>query len=81
MRKAIYLPFPNATPSTYTLDKNSCLYFKDRSCRKCQEAYPVGAVDFEQKPQEEKLGVGCIVVAAGYDIYEPYDLAQYGYGK
>jgi heterodisulfide reductase subunit A len=80
-RKAIYLPFPNATPSTYTIDKSTCLYFKDGSCRKCQEACPVDAVDFEQKPQEEKLEVGCIVVATGYDIYEPYDLAQYGYGK
>jgi heterodisulfide reductase subunit A2 len=80
-RKAIYLPFPNATPNTYTIDRETCLYFKDGSCRKCQEVCPVGAVDFEQKPSEEKLEVGCIVVATGYDIYEPNDLPNYGYGK
>ena len=80
-RKAIYLPFSNATPSIYTVDKDTCLYFKDGSCRKCQEICPVGAVDFEQKPQEEKVEVGCLVVATGYDVYEPYDLESYGYGK
>jgi heterodisulfide reductase subunit A len=80
-RKAIYTPFPNATPTIYTIDKNSCLFFKDGSCKKCQEACPVDAVDFEQKPVEEAFTVGCIVVATGYDIYEPLDMPQYGYGK
>jgi len=80
-RKAIYTPFPNATPNIYTIDKDSCLFFKDGSCKKCQEACPVDAVDFEQKPVEEAFTVGCIVVATGYDIYEPFDLPNYGYGK
>ncbi|MBS7632107.1 hydrogenase iron-sulfur subunit [Candidatus Bathyarchaeota archaeon] len=80
-RKAIYIPFPNATPNTYTIDKEACLYFKDGSCKKCQETCPVGAVNFEQKPVEEKLEIGCMIVATGYDIYEPYDLPNYGFGK
>ncbi|MCJ7423223.1 hydrogenase iron-sulfur subunit [Candidatus Bathyarchaeota archaeon] len=80
-RKAIYLPFPDATPSTYTIDKEACLYFKDRSCRKCQETCPVEAVNFNQEPEEQRLEAGCIVVATGYSIYEPYDLQNYGFGK
>lgn len=80
-RKAIYLPFSDASPNTYTIDKETCLFFKDGSCRKCQETCPVGAVDFEQKTTEEKLEVGCIVVATGYDVYEPLDLPNCGYGK
>lgn len=80
-RKAIYIPFPNATPNTYTIDKETCLHFKDGSCKKCQEICPEGAVDFEQKPIEEKLEVGCMVVSTGYDIYEPNDLVNYGFGK
>ena len=80
-RKAIYLPFPYATPNTYTIDKDTCLYFKDGSCKKCQEICPVEAVDFKQEPSEEKLEVGCMVVATGYDIYEPYDLPNYAFGK
>jgi len=81
MRKAIYTPFPNATPSTYTIDKDNCLHFKDGSCQKCQEICPVQAVDFEQKEEEIKFEVGSIVTATGFDIYEPYDLENYGFGK
>ncbi len=81
MRKAIYIPFQNATPSTYTIDKENCLYFKDGSCRKCQEVCPVQAVNFEQKPEETTFEVGSIVNATGFDIYEPYDLENYGFGK
>jgi len=80
-RKAIYIPFPNATPVAYTIDKENCLYFKNESCRACQEVCPVNAVDFEQKPVEEKFEVGCIVIATGFDVYEPFDLENYGFGK
>jgi heterodisulfide reductase subunit A len=81
MRRAIYTPFPNATPNTYMIDKDTCLYFKDGSCKKCQQICPVDAVDFEQTPEQQTLEVGCMVVATGYDIYEPYDLQNYGFGK
>jgi heterodisulfide reductase subunit A len=80
-RKAIYVPFLNATPNTYTIDKESCLHFKDGSCDKCKQVCPSDAVDFEQKPIEERFEAGCLVVATGYDIYEPYDLPNYGFGK
>jgi heterodisulfide reductase subunit A len=81
MRKAIYLPFPNATPSTYTIDKESCLHFKDGSCSLCEEICPTKAVNFEQKPEEVQFEVGSVVNASGFDIYEPYDLENYGFGK
>jgi heterodisulfide reductase subunit A len=81
MRKAIYTPFKDATPATYVIDKENCLHFKDGSCNECQKICPVGAVDFEQKPEEVSIQVGTIVIATGFDIYEPYDLENYGFGK
>lgn len=81
MRKAIYTPFKNATPVAYVIDKENCLHFKDGSCKACQEICPASAVDFEQKPEEVKFEVGSIVIASGFDVYEPYDLANYGFGK
>ncbi len=81
MRKAIYTPFPNATPSTYVIDKENCLHFKDGSCSACEEVCPAKAVDFDQKPEETSFEVGAITVATGFDIYEPYDLENYGFGK
>jgi heterodisulfide reductase subunit A len=81
MRKAIYTPFPDATPNTYVIDKDTCLFFKDGSCKKCKDICPTDAVNFEQTPETQQLEVGCIVVATGYDIYEPCDLQNYGFGK
>jgi heterodisulfide reductase subunit A len=81
MRKAIYIPFSNATPGTYTIDKENCLHFKNGNCRACQEVCPVNAVDFEQKQTEEKFEVGSIVIATGFDVYEPLDLENYGFGR
>jgi heterodisulfide reductase subunit A len=80
-RKAIYTPFQDATPNAYVIDRDSCLHFKDGSCSKCKEVCPVNAVNYDQQLKQQTLDVGCIVVATGYDIYEPYDLADYGFGK
>jgi heterodisulfide reductase subunit A len=81
MRKAIYTPFKNATPSVYVIDKENCLHFKDGSCSRCKEVCPVGAVDYDQKPEEVKFEVGAIISATGFEIYEPKDLENYGFGK
>jgi heterodisulfide reductase subunit A len=77
VRKAISIPFDQAVPLVYTIDKNHCI-----ECYKCVDACGARqAIDFEQKPEEVELDVGAIVVATGYDIYLPYDNALYGYGK
>ena len=81
MRKAIYMPFDQAVPLVHTIDKENCLYFKDGSCTECKDACEAGAVDFEQKPEEITFKVGSIIIATGFDIYEPYDLKEYGYGQ
>ncbi|MBE0519956.1 hydrogenase iron-sulfur subunit [Candidatus Bathyarchaeota archaeon] len=81
MRKAIYVPFEQAVPLVHTIDKENCLYFKDGSCTECKDACEVDAIDFEQEPEEITFEVGTIIIATGFDIYEPFDLKQYGYGQ
>ncbi|MEM2103081.1 MAG: CoB--CoM heterodisulfide reductase iron-sulfur subunit A family protein, partial [Candidatus Bathyarchaeia archaeon] len=77
VRKAISIPFDQAVPLVYTINKDHCI-----ECYKCVDACGARqAIDFEQKPEEVELDVGAIVVATGYDIYLPYDNALYGYGK
>ena len=34
-RKAIYIPYPQAVPLVYTIDKDHCTYFKKGKCRIC----------------------------------------------
>jgi heterodisulfide reductase subunit A len=73
-RKAIYIPFAQAVPASYSIDIDHCI-----RCYKCVEACQPGAIDFAQKLQEIDLEVGTIVVATGADVCDPSYLASYGY--
>jgi len=77
VRKAISVPFDQAVPLIYTLNKDYCI-----ECYKCIDACGARhAINFDQKPEEFELKVGAIIVSTGYDIYFPYDNPLYGYGK
>jgi heterodisulfide reductase subunit A len=56
-RKAVYIPFPQSVPRTYVIDRESCLFFKDGSCRKCEEACPAKAINLAEKDEEFELKV------------------------
>jgi heterodisulfide reductase subunit A len=81
MRRAIYIPFPQAVPLKATVDKESCLLLSKGKCKKaCVEACKAGAIDFEQKEQVIEKEVGSIIISTGYDLFDPHLLPQYGYG-
>jgi len=76
MRKAIYMPFPQAIPRATTIDRDSCI-----ECGLCERVCPAGAVNREQQPEESVLDVGAIVVATGFDMFDPSVIPQYGYKR
>jgi heterodisulfide reductase subunit A len=77
VRKAISIPFDQAVPLVYTINKDYCI-----ECYKCIDACGARqAINFEMEPEEIELEVGAIIVATGFDIYLPYDNSIYGYGK
>ena len=75
-RKAIDIPFPQAVPLIYALDKKYCI-----QCGLCKAVCGALAVDYEQEEEEFKLDVGAIVVSTGYELYNPGALEEYGYGR
>jgi len=76
-RKAIYVPFGQAVPLVYTIDRDHCI-----ECYKCVDACGErAAIDFEMKPEEMELNVGTIIVATGYEIYVPSEKNLFGYGE
>ncbi|MHA1821128.1 MAG: FAD-dependent oxidoreductase [Promethearchaeota archaeon] len=77
-RKAIYVPFPQAVPNIYTIDMNHCI--KCGICASPNVCEP-GAIDYDQKDKFIDIKVGTIIVATGYDPYNPSQLKEYGYGK
>jgi heterodisulfide reductase subunit A len=80
-RKAIYIPFAQAVPRTPVIDRENCRYFQTGKCRVCEKLCPRGAVDFEQEDKVVQLDVGTIIVATGFDLFEPVRAPEYGYGR
>jgi len=80
-RRAIYMPFPQAIPATYTLDIKSCPGLLPIACGKCADVCEPGAIDFDMKPEIVEEEVGAIIVATGFDLYDKKLMAEYGYGK
>ncbi len=73
-RKAIYLPYPNSVPPVYAIDFKTCT-----RCGKCVEACPSHAVDLDEKAFEQTQKVGSIVLATGFQEFDPSVIKQYKY--
>ncbi|MDY6796255.1 MAG: FAD-dependent oxidoreductase [Actinomycetota bacterium] len=79
-RGAIFLPFPQAVPKLALLDEGSCLMITKGKCtKKCVDACPVGAIDFELEDREETLEVGAVILAPGLTPFDPGDLSSFRY--
>lgn len=76
MRNAIYKAYPQAIPATYVRDEKSCI-----NCNTCINICPVEAIDFSMEPETKSFKVGSIVVAAGYEEYDPSEIEPYHYGQ
>ncbi len=80
-RKAIYIPFPQAVPLKAVIDQEQCLFLSEGQCAKaCVEACKSGAIEFDQKEEEIEREAGSIIIATGYDPFDPRLLPQYAYG-
>jgi heterodisulfide reductase subunit A len=81
MRSAAYIPFPQAVPLKAVIDENTCLYLTKGKCgRKCEKACERGAIDFEMKEELVDLHVGAIIVATGFDPFDPRLKPEFAYG-
>lgn len=82
MRKAIYIPFPQAVPNKYLIDAESCRYVQGKKCGVCVKNCPVpGCINLDEKDKEVEINVGNIILATGFKTYDAAKLEQYGYGK
>lgn len=81
-RKPIYIPFPQATPQVVLFDPDTCIDFKKGKCKKtCIEACDRNAIDLKQKEKFEEVQVGTVIIATGFQTFDPVRSPQYGYGK
>ena len=76
-RKAIYIPHSQAVPLVYAIDLDACI-----RCYKCVDACgKLDAIDFGQLPKQTWLDVGSIIVATGFDNFDPSVIEEYGFGR
>jgi heterodisulfide reductase subunit A len=80
-RKAIYTPFPQAVPNIPVIDKEHCAYFLKGTCRVCEKICEAKAIDFEQEDKIIEVEVGSIILATGFNVFDPTPIYQYGYKR
>jgi heterodisulfide reductase subunit A len=87
---AIWVPSLQAVPRLPVIDTDVCIRFRqnDRTdgqipdaCGACQMMCEAGAVDFNQQDEIVEIDVGAIIVATGFQMWDPAQLSQYSYGK
>ncbi len=80
-RKAVYTPFPQAVPKYPVIDYPNCTFFQKGTCKACEKFCPTNAIDFNQQDEYITIQVGNIILATGYDLFDPRKVTQYGYGR
>ncbi len=87
---AIWVPSLQAVPRVPVIDTDACIRFRqnDRSngeiadaCGVCDMVCEAGAINFDQQDEVLELDVGTIIVATGFEMWDPHQLSQYSYGK
>jgi heterodisulfide reductase subunit A len=78
-RKAAYIPFPQAVPSSYIIDMEQCLGNNPVTCGKCLDVCEKQCIDLNMQDELVEIDVGVIIAATGMDIYDPTALDEYGY--
>ncbi len=81
VRKAIYVPYPQAVPLKYTIDAGNCIYFEKGKCRACEKFCPTGAIRFDQTEKELTLQAGSVIITTGFAPFDPSGLDNYPYAS
>jgi heterodisulfide reductase subunit A len=82
-RRAAYVPMNGqGVPMKAVIDDQACLFLTKGKCTQaCSKACPTQAIDFEQKEQVVELDVGAIIIATGFEMFDPRRLSAFSYGK
>lgn len=83
IRKAIYIPFPQAVPNAYLIDEEHCRYVltDGEKCGACVRKCPKDCIHLDEEDTTVDIEVGNIILATGYELLDIGKIDQYGYGK
>lgn len=78
--KCIVSPKLALSPAVPVIDYSLCRLASGKKCSACEKACPLNAINMQDKNSESKIDVDTVVVATGYEPYNPAENASYGYG-
>lgn len=76
-RKAVHKISNRAIPDSYVITHGA--YCKD--CYKCIEVCPSKAIDLDETARLFSIEVGAIILAFGFQVYDPEEIAELGYRR
>ncbi len=76
LRKGIFVDYPQAVPLVYVIDREKCI-----GCGLCESLCQAEAIEYDQTETVERVNVGAVILAAGFDEFAPEIKKEYGYGK
>ncbi len=75
-RKAAFIPFSIANPKAAAIDIENCTL-----CGACEKVCPSSCIDFTMEPEQVELHARTVVMATGFNLFDPLEIPRYGYGK
>jgi len=80
-RRAIYTPFPQAVPNKPVIDAEHCTMLLKGKCGICAKVCEKGSIDYQMQDEIIEREIGAVVVATGYDLWDPKPYEEYGVGR
>jgi heterodisulfide reductase subunit A len=75
-RKAAFIPFSIASPRVAAIDIENCTL-----CGACEKVCPTKCIDFIQETEEFHITARTIVIATGFNLFDPLKIPRFGYGR
>ena len=75
--KAIYLPFGQAYPSQYVIERSAC----PDGCTACKDACKYDAIELDMAPETVEVSAASVVTATGWSPYDATKIDNLGYGQ
>jgi len=76
LNKAASVKYPQAVPLVYAIDKDICI-----GCGICRGVCKAKAIDYDLNDKTSKINVGAIILAPGFEEFDPSSIINLGFGK
>ena len=76
----MHIYYSQAVPLITYIDE-SCIYLKEKKCRICEAVCKNDAIDFNQTAEKVEIKVGAVILAPGFEPFDPAVKKEYRYGE